>query len=172
MNLPDELAGDSTNAWDHLRLGLRSFGQKLEARKAAKVTDFRRPFSTWKRPHIGKIRPLLLLQIFELMEWKWSYFSISRLFSCRKLPLKIGDFDSFVRLEFLTKWPQTKPQVVSNMSTTTSQLVRGINFIWPALAGTYLFGEYRMCHFPLEVMWWQWIEELEQTVDDVSRKEM
>ena len=80
--------GDSPHVRDHWRLGLRSFGQKLMPHQAVKVAYFQRPFSRPKRPRIEKIRPLLLLKNFELMESKWCYFLDSRLFSCRKRPLK------------------------------------------------------------------------------------
>ena len=40
--------------------------------------------SAWKEPQIEKLTPLLLLQFFELMKWKWSYFFDSRHFSGKK----------------------------------------------------------------------------------------
>ena len=43
------------------------------------------------------------------------------------------NFVSTVRHEFLTKWPWTKPPVVSNMSTITSRISTMIHFKWPAL---------------------------------------
>ena len=81
----------------------RSFGQKLVLPQASKVGFNQRLFSAPKQPQIGKIRPLLLLQLFELMERKCRYFFDSRLFSCRKRPLKKSNLDSLVRHEFLTK---------------------------------------------------------------------
>ena len=46
----------------------------------------------------------------------------------------MSNFDSFlVRHEFLTKWPQTKSLVVSNMTTITSRICTTIHFKWPAL---------------------------------------
>ena len=41
-------------------------------------------FTAWKEPQIEKLTPLLLLQLFELMKWKWSYFFDSRHFSGKK----------------------------------------------------------------------------------------
>ena len=63
-----DLGGDRGHIQDHQELGPRSFGQKLMLPQASKVAFNQRPFSAPKQPRIGKIRPLLLLQFFELME--------------------------------------------------------------------------------------------------------
>ena len=83
-----DLGGDRGHIQDHQVLGQRSFGQKLMLPQASKVAFNQRPFLAPKRPRIGKMRALLLLKNFELMESKWCYFLDSRLFSCRKRPLK------------------------------------------------------------------------------------
>ena len=54
------------------------------------LSRVQRPFAAWKWPQIGKIRPLLLLQLFELIEWKWSYFFDWRQFSPWNQPLKLS----------------------------------------------------------------------------------
>ena len=53
------------------------------------------------------------------------------------------NFVSTVRHEFLTKWPQTKPLVVSNMTTITSRICTTIHFKWPAL----LYPPTMLCSF-------------------------
>ena len=63
-----DLGGDKGHVQDHQELGPRSFGQKLMLPQASKVAFNQRPFSAPKQPRIGKIRALLLLQFFELME--------------------------------------------------------------------------------------------------------
>ena len=63
-----DLGGDRGHVQDQKELGPRSFGQKLMLPRAHKVGFIRRPLSAPKRPRIEKIRALLLLQIFELME--------------------------------------------------------------------------------------------------------
>ena len=63
-----DLGGDRGHIQDHQELGPRSFGQKLMLPQASKVAFNQRPFSAPKRPRIEKIRALLLLQFFELME--------------------------------------------------------------------------------------------------------
>ena len=49
-----------------------------------------KPFTTWNEHQIEKLTPLLLLQLFELMEWKWSYFFDWRQFSPWNQPLKLS----------------------------------------------------------------------------------
>ena len=63
-----DLRGDRGHVQDQQELGPRSFGQKLMLPQASKVGFIRRPFSAPKQPQIGKIRALLLLHFFELME--------------------------------------------------------------------------------------------------------
>ena len=63
-----DLGGDRGHVQDHQELGPRSFGQKLMLPQASKVAFNQRPFSAPKQPRIRKIRALLLLQFFELME--------------------------------------------------------------------------------------------------------
>ena len=54
---------------------------------------FQEAFSPWRKGHIEKLTPLLLLQLFEAMKQKWAYFSDSRSFWGRKQPLKSSTFD-------------------------------------------------------------------------------
>ena len=68
MDPSRDLGGDRGHVQDQQELGPRSFGQKLMLPQASKVAFNQRPFSAPKQPRIGKIRPLLLLQFFELME--------------------------------------------------------------------------------------------------------
>ena len=68
MDPSRDLGGDRGHVQDQKELGPRSFGQKLMLPQASKVGFHWRPFSAPKRPQIGKIRALLLLQFFELME--------------------------------------------------------------------------------------------------------
>ena len=68
MDPSRDLGGDRGHIQDHQELGPRSFGQKLMLPQAFKVGFNQRPFSAPKRPRIEKIRALLLLQFFELME--------------------------------------------------------------------------------------------------------
>ena len=68
MDSSCDLGGDRGHIQDHQELGPRSFGQKLMLPQASKVAFNQRPFSAPKRPRIGKIRALLLLKNFELME--------------------------------------------------------------------------------------------------------
>ena len=63
-----DLGGDRGHIQDHQELGPRSFGQKLMLPQASKVAFNQRPFSAPKRPRMEKIRALLVLQLFELME--------------------------------------------------------------------------------------------------------
>ena len=68
MDPSRDLGGDRGHVQDQQELGPRSFGQKLMLPQASKVAFNQRPFSAPKRPPIGKIRALLLLKNFELME--------------------------------------------------------------------------------------------------------
>ena len=68
MDPSRDLGGDRGHVQDQQELGPRSFGQKLMLPQASKVGFIRRPFSAPKQPRIEKIRALLLLQLFELME--------------------------------------------------------------------------------------------------------
>ena len=68
MDPSRDLRGDRGHVQDQQELGPRSFGQKLMLPQASKVAFNQRPFSAPKQPQIGKIRALLLLQLFELME--------------------------------------------------------------------------------------------------------
>ena len=68
MDPSRELGGDRGHVQDQQELGPRSFGQKLMLPQASKVAFNQRPFSAPKQPRIRKIRALLLLQFFELME--------------------------------------------------------------------------------------------------------
>ena len=68
MDSSSDLGGDRGHIQDHQELGPRSFGQKLMLPQASKVAFNQRPFSAPKQPCIEKIRALLLLQFFELME--------------------------------------------------------------------------------------------------------
>ena len=68
MDPSRDLGGDRGHVQDQQELGPRSFGQKLMLPQASKVGFIRRPFSAPKQPRIRKIRALLLLQFFELME--------------------------------------------------------------------------------------------------------
>ena len=68
MDSSCDLGGDRGHIQDHQELGPTSFGQKLMLPQASKVAFNQRPFSAPKQPRIRKIRALLLLQFFELME--------------------------------------------------------------------------------------------------------
>ena len=68
MDSSRDLGGDRGHVQDQQELGPRSFGQKLMLPQASKVGFNQRPFSAPKQPCIEKIRALLLLQLFELME--------------------------------------------------------------------------------------------------------
>ena len=68
MDPSRDLGGDRGHVQDQQELGPRSFGQKLMLPQASKVGFNQRPFSAPKQPRIRKIRALLLLQFFELME--------------------------------------------------------------------------------------------------------
>ena len=68
MDSSCDLGGDGGHVQDQQELGPRSFGQKLMLPQASKVAFNQRPFSAPKQPRIRKIRALLLLQFFDLME--------------------------------------------------------------------------------------------------------
>ena len=60
------------------------------------------------------------------------------------------NFVSTVRHEFLTKWPQTEPLVVSNMTTITFKIWKTIHFKWPALLMHSLATESRVMPHPMD----------------------
>ena len=68
MDSSRDLGGERGPVKDQQELGLKSFGQKLMLPQAFKVAFNQRPFSAPKQPRIRKIRALLLLQNFVLME--------------------------------------------------------------------------------------------------------